>query len=71
MYTGKSTEEANENAYNIYSEESVHTKAHVAVARNDKVIHRKPEYISTMEIDVENIDRDDKKIWRTIIEAID
>ena len=43
----------------------------VARAIYDENTHKTPDYFSTMDIDVENIDKNYKNTWRSIYEAID
>ena len=43
----------------------------VSRAREDGNTHKTPEYVRTMDIDVENINKNDKNRWRNIYEAID
>ena len=65
------SEESSANPGNLDTEGTVHPKARVAVARDDKGTHGTTMYLNTMEIDMVNIDKDDKKIWWKIYEAID
>ena len=65
------TEDAHTNYDNLYSEVTVHPKATVDVARDDKCTHKISTHFKTMEIESKYIDKDNKKTWRKIYEAID
>ena len=71
MDTEKINEESSANPKNLDAESSFHPAASVAVGTYDKITCRTPAYLKTMFLDVENIDKDNKKIWRKIYEATD
>ena len=52
MYAKEITEEHSANPENTDAEANFHPESHAAVARDDKCTHRKPAYISTIEIDM-------------------
>ena len=65
------TKEARANPYNIDAEVIFNPEAPVAHARDGKSTHRITAYNNIMEIDMENIYKDDNMTCRKIYKAID
>ena len=54
-----------------YSEASDHTEVPVSGSIGDRNTNDTPDYVSTMDIYVKNIDKNDNNTWITIYKAID
>ena len=53
-----------------YADASYHHEMSLTGYRNDKNAQKTPQYVKTIDIDVENIDKNYKNTWRNIYEAI-
>ena len=65
------SEESSGNTENVDAEAIVHTEALVDVAGYYGNTHMTTEYLITMYVDVEDIDKYDKKTWSTSYKEID